>query len=101
MVNDVEKRWSDPKMFRHAAWYVGGVVVLTALAVAVLELVTDPSRAVIVFVPGTVLLVGGIVAFVLALRAWRRRGAWPIWQGAGWFLFTLMVVYLAIASGTG
>ncbi|MFI6871756.1 hypothetical protein [Nocardia sp. NPDC050406] len=116
MVNDVEKRWSDPDTFRHAARYVVAVLVLTGLAMALVllwasgraacsdadsTLCDNPSRLVVGLVPGAVLLLGGLGAFVQTFRAWRQGRAWPIWQGAGWFLFMLMVAYLAIAGGAG
>jgi len=43
-----------------------------------------------------ILLAGGIGAFVKTYRVWKDEGAWPAWQGAGWFLLTLMLVCLAI-----
>lgn len=114
MVNDVEKRWSNPETFRHAAWYVVTVLVLTGIAMALVlvwaasrpgcsdadTLLCDTlSRLVVGLVPGGLLLLGGIGAFVQTFRQWRKGGTWPIWQGAGWFLFTLMVAYLAISAG--
>lgn len=115
MVDDVEKRWNDPKTFRRAARYVVGVLVLAAVAaVASIAwaasrqqclnsgmLCDGTARAVVGLVPGVTLLLGGIGAFVMAFRAWRVQQNWTIWQGAGWILFTLMVLYLAIAGGAG
>ncbi|MRH92773.1 hypothetical protein GFY24_36050 [Nocardia sp. SYP-A9097] len=115
MVDDVEKRWQDPPTFRQAARYVVAVLVLTAI-VAVLALVwagarqeclnsdsmlcDTAARLVVGLGPGLVLLFGGIGAFVKTILEWRAARAWPIWQGAGWFLFTLMVIYLTIAGGS-
>ncbi|NNH70713.1 hypothetical protein HLB23_12695 [Nocardia uniformis] len=114
MVNDVEKRWSDPRTFRHAAWYVVAVLVTTVVAVALTmtwagrrsecsdadtALCDTMARTVVGLGPGGVLLLGGIGAFVMTFLQWRRRRNWVIWQGAGWFLFTLMVVFLSIAGG--
>lgn len=41
-----------------------------------------------------ILLIGGIVAFVRTYRVWRAGGTWWGWQGAGWFLFTVMMLTL-------
>ena len=41
---------------------------------------------------------GGIGAFVKTYRVWKEEGAWPAWQGAGWFLLTLMLVCLSIPA---
>ncbi|MBF6327774.1 hypothetical protein IU452_04500 [Nocardia transvalensis] len=115
MVDDVEKRWHDPGMFRHVVVY--SVCVLAA-AVLVAAVVVEwasrreacaqaastycdaTSRGWIVGGPGLVLLVGTVGAFVETYRVWRRHRAWPIWQGAGWFLLTLTLAYLAIGAGT-
>ena len=50
--------------------------------------------------PGLVLVAGTVGAFVATYRAWQRRRAWPIWQGAGWFMMTVSLGYLAIGAGT-
>ncbi|WP_067542280.1 hypothetical protein [Nocardia crassostreae] len=114
MVDDVEKRWRDPELFRQAVKYVVGVLVVTAVAAglavvwasardACLDaesmLCDTPSRLVVGLIPGGILLTGGLGAFVLTVRAWRAGRAWPIWQGAGWFLLVLMVLYLSVAGG--
>ncbi|GAB3203837.1 hypothetical protein ACFXO9_36840 [Nocardia tengchongensis] len=115
MVNDVEKRWNDPSMLRQATRYVLsvlGLAVVSGVVVVVWAsarqrcldgpmLCDGTSRAVVGLVPGLILLAGGIGALVLAYLAWRHERAWPIWQGAGWFLFTLMVMYLGIVSTQG
>ncbi|MFF2549689.1 hypothetical protein ACFVUS_01765 [Nocardia sp. NPDC058058] len=115
MVDDVEKRWRDPRTFRRAARYVVIVLALTAVVAAAAlvwaaarprcldadtMLCDTAAKLTVGLGPGLVLLFGGIGAFVLTLREWRAGGVWPIWQGAGWFLFTLMVVYLTIAGGS-
>ncbi|UGT44578.1 hypothetical protein LTV02_14830 [Nocardia yamanashiensis] len=115
MSNDVGKSWNDPPAFRRAARYVLSILALAAL-VAVITLVwasarsqclddtmlcDTASRLVVGLGPGLVLLFGGIGAFVMTFREWRAGRTWPIWQGAGWFLFTLMVVYLSIEGGSG
>ncbi|WP_067570376.1 hypothetical protein [Nocardia acidivorans] len=115
MVDDVEKRWRNPPTFRRAARYVVVVLILTAI-VAALALVWAASRQqcsnsdvvlcdtasklMVGLGPALVLLFGGIGAFVITFREWRAGRNWPIWQGAGWFLFTLMIVYLTIAGGS-
>jgi hypothetical protein len=43
-----------------------------------------------------ILLLGGLGAFVHTYQAWRARGRWWIWQGAGWFLLVLMLVVLTM-----
>lgn len=91
--NDVEKRWSDPEMFRSAARYVGAVIVLAAVAFVA----TVVTRSVIagIMVPG-ILFAGGIGAFIRTYRVWRAEGVWPIWQGAGWILLLLFLVCLGV-----
>lgn len=115
MVDDVEKRWHDPRAFRQAVRYVVAVLVLTAIAAALAlvwaaarpqclnadTLTCDTAaRLVIGLGPGLILLFGGIGAFVITFRQWRSGKTWPIWQGAGWFLFTVMVVWFAFAGGS-
>lgn len=43
-----------------------------------------------------ILLIGGIWAFGRTYRNWRRRETWWAWQGAGWFLMTLMLIALVM-----
>jgi len=45
-----------------------------------------------------ILLCAGGWAFVRTYRIWRDRGTWWGWQGAGWFLMTLMFVTLTMAA---
>ncbi|QIS11835.1 hypothetical protein [Nocardia arthritidis] len=113
MVNDAEKRWRDPRSARRAMRY--GIVVLVCAGIVFgatvgwaaqrpqclsqRMLCDGPAQTAVVFGPAVVLLLGGIGAFVQTYLAWRRREGWPIWQGAGWFLFTLMLVYLGIGGG--
>lgn len=112
MTRDVEKRWSDPRMFRQAVLFDAVTIVIALVAMAVTiavgsrvgdcgadegTLCSDAARIVVVVVPSALLLLGGIGAFVQAYRTWRRNGVWPIWQGAGWFLFVLMLVYLGVS----
>lgn len=92
-VNDVEKRWSDPAMFRAAVTYVGVVIALAGAAL----LVTVVWRSLIagILVPA-ILFLGGIGAFIRTYQVWRAEGVWPIWQGAGWFLLLLFLVCLGV-----
>lgn len=94
-VNDVEKRWRDPQAFRSAATYVAAVIAVAAGAFVVYALIGDRSLIVAATVP-TILLLGGIGAFIKTYQVWRAEGTWPIWQGAGWFLMMLMLVCLAV-----
>lgn len=48
--------------------------------------------------PGLVLFVGGVWAFVRTIQVWRAEGRWWIWQGAGWFLLTLMILVVTMTA---
>ena len=93
--NDVEKRWHDPSAFRHAVEYGVAVIVVAAVAFAVYAVVDKGSVLLAASVPA-ILFLGGVGALVKAYRVWRVGGTWPIWQGAGWFLLTLMLVCLSV-----
>ena len=95
MTHDVEKRFDRPSTFRAAAMYVGVVLVIGAVVFAIYALTARGSVVVASLVPA-VMLIGGIGAFVKTYRMWKAQGAWPAWQGAGWFLLTLMLVCLSI-----
>jgi hypothetical protein len=95
MTHDVEKRFDRPGTFHEAAMYVGKVVGVAAVAFAVYAFTARGSVFVASIVPAT-LLIGGIGAFVKTYRVWKAEGAWPAWQGAGWFLLTFMLVCLSI-----
>lgn len=95
MTHDVEKRFDRPAAFRAAAKYVGIIVVLAGVAFAIYALTARESVVAASVVP-VILFGGGIGAFVKTYREWKAEGAWPAWQGAGWFLLTLMLVCLAI-----
>ncbi|MFI6044172.1 hypothetical protein ACIA8C_21255 [Nocardia sp. NPDC051321] len=56
-------------------------------------------RYLVVVVPASILLVGTLAAFGNTYRVWRRGGPWVTWQGAGWFLMTITLIYLAISAG--
>ncbi|MGV9414002.1 hypothetical protein ACWDOP_29225 [Nocardia sp. NPDC003693] len=113
MVNDVEKKWNDPGALRRAGRYVLGVLIVAAVSAVIVlvwaaarnqcldadtMLCDTTSRVIVGLVPGGVLLAGGIGAFVITIREWAAGRTWPIWQGAGWFLFVLMTAYLTIAG---
>jgi hypothetical protein len=57
-----------------------------------------PQRTLLALGAPAILLAGGIWAFTRTYQVWRGRGAWWGWQGAGWFLLTLML--LALTMGT-
>jgi hypothetical protein len=92
---DVEKRWHDPPAFRHAVSYGVGVIVVAGIAFVVFAKVDKTSVILASTVPA-ILFLGGAGAFLQAYRVWKRGGTWPIWQGAGWFLLTLMLLCLSI-----
>lgn len=92
-VNDVEKRWHDPRTTRAATTYVVAVVALAGLAFAATAVWRSVLAAVLV--PG-ILFGGGIGALVQTYRVWRAGGVWPIWQAAGWFLLLLGIFCLGI-----
>ncbi|MFI8566704.1 hypothetical protein ACIGGF_09095 [Rhodococcus sp. NPDC078407] len=92
---DVEKRWRDPAAFRRAAIYCAGVVALAAALTAVFLLVDRTNPLLAASVPAVCFL-GGIGALTLGYKSYRSGGTWPIWQGAAWFLFTVMLLGLAM-----
>jgi hypothetical protein len=99
MTNDVERRYDRRPTFRAAAVYACAVVAVAGLVFAVYALSARESVIVASLVPAT-LFVGGVGAFVRTYREWKAKGAWPAWQGAGWFLLVLMVVCLQIPGAT-
>ncbi len=92
---DVEKRWRDPAELRRAVQYSVGVIAVAAVAFTVFA-VLDKGSIVLASTVPAVLFFGGVGALVKAYRVWRAGGIWPIWQGAGWFLLTFMLVCLSI-----
>ena len=92
---DVEKSWNDPPTLHSAVAYGVGVIVLAGMAFAAYAVIDKESVVLASSVPA-ILFVGGIGAFVKTYLVWRDGGTWPIWQGAGWFLMTLMLVCLSI-----
>ncbi len=113
MYSDPARKFRDKRTFARAVWFSVAVVMLAtiALVAAVMwigqcSVSTNVDTALcgrhrtplIALASPTVLLIGGIVAFVQTYRVWRRRQSWWIWQGAGWFLLLLMVVNLMLAG---
>jgi hypothetical protein len=56
-----------------------------------------PQRALLASGAPVILLIGGLRAFFRTYQTWRNRETWWAWQGAGWFLFTLMLVVLTMS----
>ncbi len=56
-----------------------------------------PQRALLAVGAPVILLVGGLRAFVRTYQTWRRHETWWAWQGAGWFLMTLMLLVLTMS----
>ena len=97
MTHDVEKRFDRPGEFHGAAMYVGAVVAVAGLVFAAWAFTARDSVVAASLVPA-ILFGGGVGAFVKTYRVWKEEGAWPAWQGAGWFLLTLMLVCLSIPA---
>lgn len=95
LTSDVQKRWHDPASLRAAARYVAAVVVAAGVGLILLLLVGQHSPLWALGTPA-VLLIGGVGAFINTYQVWRTEGTWPIWHGAGWLLFTLMLISLCI-----
>jgi hypothetical protein len=72
------------------------VVVAVAAAVFAVYAFTARESVIAASLVPTILLAGGIGAFVKTYRVWKQQGAWPAWQGAGWLLLLLMLVGLSI-----
>ena len=53
-----------------------------------------PERTLLGLGGPAILAYGGIGAFVRTYRVWRAEGTWWGWQGAGWFLMSLMMLTL-------
>jgi hypothetical protein len=56
-----------------------------------------PQRALLASGAPVILLFGGLRSFFRTYQAWRNRETWWVWQGAGWSLFTLMLVVLTMS----
>lgn len=55
-----------------------------------------PQRTVLGLGAPVILLGAALWAFVRTYRVWREEGTWWGWQGAGWFLMTLMMFTLTM-----
>jgi hypothetical protein len=58
-----------------------------------------PQRTLLALGAPVILFVGGVRAFVRTYQTWRKEQTWWAWQGAGWFLLTLMLVVLTMSLG--
>jgi hypothetical protein len=56
-----------------------------------------PQRTLLALGAPAILLFGGLRAFVRTYQAWRQRGTWWPWQGAGWFLLISMLLALTMS----
>jgi hypothetical protein len=56
-----------------------------------------PQRALLGIGAPVILLIGGLRAFFRTYQAWRNRETWWAWQGAGWVLFTMMLLVLTMS----
>jgi hypothetical protein len=56
-----------------------------------------PQRALLAIGAPMILLIGGLRAFFRTYQTWRNHETWWAWQGAGWFLFTLMLLVLTMS----
>jgi hypothetical protein len=54
-----------------------------------------PQRTLLAIGAPIILLIGGLRSFVRTYQSWRSHQTSWAWQGAGWFLFTLMLLMLA------
>jgi hypothetical protein len=59
-----------------------------------------PQRTLLAVGAPVILLVGGLRSFVRTYQTWRSHKNLWAWQGAGWFLFTLMLVVLTMSMQT-
>ena len=55
-----------------------------------------PQRALLAVGAPVILLIGGLRAFFRTYQTWRDGETWWGWQGAGWFLLTLMLLVLTM-----
>jgi hypothetical protein len=56
-----------------------------------------PQRTLLSLGAPVILLIGGLRAFFRTYQTWRKRETWWAWQGAGWFLMTLMLLVLTMS----
>ena len=55
-----------------------------------------PQRTLLGLGAPAILAGSGLWAFVRTYQVWRLEGVWWGWQGAGWFLMTLMLLTLTM-----
>ena len=82
----------------------GGFLVTAALWVSTCNGATAdtaacgvPQRTLLAIGAPVILLIGGLRAFVRTYQTWRDHETWWAWQGAGWFLFTSMLLVLTMS----
>jgi hypothetical protein len=56
-----------------------------------------PQRALLAVGAPVILLLGGLRAFLRTYQSWRKQETWWAWQGAGWFLLTMMLLVLTMS----
>jgi NADH:ubiquinone oxidoreductase subunit H len=95
LTRDVENRFERSGTLREAGRYVGALLILAGVVFAMYTFAARGSVVAASLVPA-ILFVGGVGAFVKTYKVWKAEGAWVVWQGAGWFLLTSMLVTLAI-----
>ncbi|WP_078312957.1 MULTISPECIES: hypothetical protein [unclassified Mycobacterium] len=113
MYSDPARRFRDRRTVQKAVRFSLTVVILAAITLVATvmwigrcsisldvntALSSREGTPLIALASPTVLLIGGIVAFIQTYRVWRRRESWWVWQGAGWFLLVLMVVNLMLTG---
>ena len=59
-----------------------------------------PQRTLLALGAPVILLIGGLRAFVRTYQTWKRHETLWAWQGAGWFLMTLMLLVLTMSLPT-
>ena len=107
----VEHRAGSPEHVGTAFRFAGGVAAaaLAFLVVAALWVSTCtepldmdtaacgvPQRTFLGLGAPVILFAGAVWAFIRTYRTWRARDYFWAWQGAGFFLFTVMLVTLAM-----
>ncbi len=58
------------------------------------------NRYILTFVPSSLLVIGGITAFVKTYTVWRSGGPWKVWHASGWALFVMMIIFVSAAGGS-
>ncbi|MDQ2636791.1 MAG: hypothetical protein M3Y83_07950 [Actinomycetota bacterium] len=56
-----------------------------------------PQRALLALGAPAILLIGALRAFFRTYQAWRKSESFWAWQGAGWFLLTLMLFVVTMS----